>query len=437
MGLKGIPEAVRKTVNSLLPQSKKTAQQSGSLAGRKVSATEGKATEGLKETRSHSLKPHRISLSERQAGTVWGKSLITLGIARQAPASETRDEAPVYTSLPKNIQVSELKETPEDTSDLPGMDPESLAEEIAEKLQLKISDQKEGEGKFGEVRAAVPAGEFRAKPMRALKTTFNRNHSLEIELQGRLKHPNIARLKNAWRSEDVVKDNRNVGQAEAMEMEFVGQSLQDVINPSQKLKRLTPSTTDPVPERLAALKSDNPEPLPSKLLKKVAVGTLDALYYLHHQNPPIAHFDVHPGNILVGGSGQAKLTDFGCAKELSLDGTYKGNPSFNTKYNGPELWTNPPILSPKTDMWGLGCTLFEAATGEKVCSRSPASFPPDQIAEYFTRSMLNALEHDALNTEENRVLKDLLSHLLVIDPEERYSAAEAINHSYFTEARYN
>ena len=426
MGWKISAETVSKTLSNLLPKSAKPGQKSGSLSGRKVSVTEAQSTEGLKETGTHSSKRHRISLSKRQADTVWGKSLITLGLAKQTAAPQ----APVYASLPKTIQVSELKERPEDSSELPAMNGMGMSKEAAEEMKLKVSEEKEGAGEFGEVRAAVSTEKYRSKPMRALKTTFNHNQSLEIELQGRLKHPNIARLKNAWRSEETYQDGKKIGQAEAMEMEFVGQSLKDVITPDQKLKRLKPSNA-PVPEKLAALKSSDAEPLPPKLLKKVATGTLNALHYMHHQNPPVIHFDVHPGNILVGGDGRAKLTDFGCAKEYMPDGTFHGSNSINAKYNGPEFWVTPPCLTPKTDMWALGCTLFEAATGKSVCSMSPMATPQNDRAEFISNSAAEALAHPTLQTKENSALKDLLSHLLDPNPETRFSTKDAMRHAYF------
>lgn len=432
MGWNITPQTIRQTVSNWLPKSTKSAQKSGSLAGRKISVTQGKATDGLKETKTHSLKPHRIGLSERQASTVWGKSLITLGIAKQAQ----KPEAPIYTSLTKTIHVAELKDTPKDTSELPRMYGDSMSSEVAEKMQLNVSQQKEGAGAFGEVRAAVPSGKYRSKPMRALKTTFNQNKSLEIELQSRLKHPNIASLKNAWRSEEVLQSTQGTGQAEAMEMEFIGQSLKDVITPDHKLKHLKPSEVS-VPEALKALKSKEAEPLPPKLLKKVAAGTLNALHFMHYQEPPIIHFDVHPGNILVGGDGKAKITDFGCAKEHLPDGTFNGSNAFNAIYNGPEVWVTPRNLTAKTDMWALGCTLVEAATGESVCSMSPMIKSADERAEFIAQSAADALEHPALQTDENRDLKDLLSHLLDPNPDTRYSAKDAMQHAYFSSDRNN
>jgi serine/threonine-protein kinase len=95
---------------------------------------------------------------------------------------------------------------------------------------------------------------------------------------------------------------------------------------------------------------------------KLAKGLCRALRFLHNNN--ILHKDVKPDNIMITEEGTVKLLDFGFAEKIrsfSLFGgkkTLEGSPA----YMAPELLlTRKP--SPATDIYALGCTLFEAATG--------------------------------------------------------------------------
>jgi eukaryotic-like serine/threonine-protein kinase len=94
---------------------------------------------------------------------------------------------------------------------------------------------------------------------------------------------------------------------------------------------------------------------------KLAKGTARALRFLH--NAGILHKDLKPENIMITHEGMVKLVDFGFAenyKAFSLWGkkSLEGSPA----YMAPELLTTKKA-SIATDIYALGCTLFEAATG--------------------------------------------------------------------------
>ena len=89
---------------------------------------------------------------------------------------------------------------------------------------------------------------------------------------------------------------------------------------------------------------------------------VDALIYLHSQNPPIVHRDIKPSNIIVSTrGGEAVLVDFGLAKEYIEDSTTTiirhGSPGFAA----PEQYGSG--TNPRTDMYGLGATLYTILTG--------------------------------------------------------------------------
>lgn len=78
----------------------------------------------------------------------------------------------------------------------------------------------------------------------------------------------------------------------------------------------------------------------------------------------LIHCDLKPQNVLVGTDGRAKITDFGISRALATirpdehSDTIWGSPL----YLAPEQATGDP-LSPATDVYSLGVTLFEMLTG--------------------------------------------------------------------------
>ena len=96
----------------------------------------------------------------------------------------------------------------------------------------------------------------------------------------------------------------------------------------------------------------------------VAVGrdVASALEHLHGQG--FVHRDVKPGNILITPDGEAKLCDLGLSRPVTPGGTITatsmvvGTPA----YMAPEQGRNTN-LSPATDIYSLGLTLYRALTG--------------------------------------------------------------------------
>ena len=118
---------------------------------------------------------------------------------------------------------------------------------------------------------------------------------------------------------------------------------------------------------------------------RLAAEVAEALYHAHQQG--IVHRDVKPANVIVeAGSGRARLIDFGIAHSLEREagalteaGTSVGTP----RYMAPEQLSGDPV-GPRTDLWGLGATLFEMLAGKPpfdgptplAISRQQAAGPP-------------------------------------------------------------
>ena len=102
---------------------------------------------------------------------------------------------------------------------------------------------------------------------------------------------------------------------------------------------------------------------------------VDALIYLHGQNPPIVHRDIKPANIIMQTkSGEAILVDFGLAKEYVADNTTNVIRHGSPGYAAPEQYVGG--TNPRTDIYGLGATLYTLLTGTipiDAISRATAS----------------------------------------------------------------
>jgi predicted Ser/Thr protein kinase len=86
------------------------------------------------------------------------------------------------------------------------------------------------------------------------------------------------------------------------------------------------------------------------------------LAFAHEQG--LVHRDVKPQNVLLDGDGRAKVTDFGIAHAVDVDGmTITGTIMGTSNYIAPEQARGQPV-DEQTDIYSLGCVLYELLTGE-------------------------------------------------------------------------
>src|SRR3989475_2029656 len=103
--------------------------------------------------------------------------------------------------------------------------------------------------------------------------------------------------------------------------------------------------------------------LPIEDAVRIACEVLEALGYAHAQG--VVHRDIKPENIIFS-AGRALVTDFGIARAvtaaslepLTIDGAV-GTPA----YMSPEQVSQSPQLDGRSDIYSLGCTLYEMFTG--------------------------------------------------------------------------
>ncbi|XP_062504419.1 uncharacterized protein LOC134181206 [Corticium candelabrum] len=109
-------------------------------------------------------------------------------------------------------------------------------------------------------------------------------------------------------------------------------------------------------------------PFEESVFQRYTRQMLDAIVYLHERG--IVHRDIKGANVMICPSSVIKLIDFGCAKQfcvetkasLSQSGIFKS-------MMGTPYWMAPEVVlesgyGRKSDIWSVGCTVFEMATGK-------------------------------------------------------------------------
>jgi eukaryotic-like serine/threonine-protein kinase len=153
----------------------------------------------------------------------------------------------------------------------------------------------------------------------------------EIETTANLQHPYILPLFDSGEADGFL----------FYVMPYVeGESLREKLNREKQLR---------VDEAVA-------------LAEKVA----DALDYAHEQG--VVHRDVKPANILLSGRGEPLVADFGIARAVSQAGggrlTETGLSLGTPHYMSPEQATGDQEVDPRSDVYALGCVLYEMLAGE-------------------------------------------------------------------------
>ncbi|XP_047071521.1 cysteine-rich receptor-like protein kinase 36 [Lolium rigidum] len=101
---------------------------------------------------------------------------------------------------------------------------------------------------------------------------------------------------------------------------------------------------------------------------RIITGICLGLYYLHEAR--IIHLDLKPSNVLLDGSMQPKLADFGLSRLFGEDQTMKQTTTVvgTIGYMAPE-YIGAGEITTKSDIYSLGVLILEIVTGEKNLSR--------------------------------------------------------------------
>jgi len=151
------------------------------------------------------------------------------------------------------------------------------------------------------------------------------------------------------------------------------------------------------------------------------------LSYLHHKK--ILHRDIKTKNIFIKNNLTVKIGDFGIAKILNSTSSYAHTFIGTPYYISPELCKDQPY-NDKSDVWSLGCVLYELCTlnhpfeggtqveiYEKIMTQKFKAISPDYSLEL--KKMVDLL----LEKDEKKrpKMKDILKMKCVIDRANKYS----------------
>ncbi|PWN53006.1 kinase-like protein, partial [Violaceomyces palustris] len=173
--------------------------------------------------------------------------------------------------------------------------------------------------------------------------------------------------------------------------------------------------------------------LPEEVCRKYFQHLLSAIFWLHQNN--VTHNDIKISNIVVsleGDSWVPVLIDFGFATvhDLSKPNAFYSDQQWGTpEYLAPERAGGSLHDERKSDLWSLGVTFFEMATGRTPFESvdEPIS-TEEEIERYYQRTLTGRWIGE---WELPDMMEDLIAGILKPVPEERIGFADAILHPFF------
>ncbi|KAK3913599.1 Serine/threonine-protein kinase SIK3 [Frankliniella fusca] len=209
----------------------------------------------------------------------------------------------------------------------------------------------------------------------------------EIQIMTKLRHPNIIRLYQVMETEKMIYLVTEYASGGEIFDYLVGQG-----------------------------KMDESE------ARRIFHQIVEAVHYCHSHN--VVHRDLKAENLLLDSRMDIKLADFGFSNHFKpgqMMSTWCGSPP----YAAPELFEGREYDGPKADVWSLGVVLYVL-----VCGTLP-----------FDGATLQALRENVISGRfripffMSMDCENLIKHMLVLEPEKRYSIKQIFRHKWMTEGQ--
>lgn len=157
-------------------------------------------------------------------------------------------------------------------------------------------------------------------------------------------------------------------------------------------------------------------------IAQVGIQAAQAIQHAHEQG--IVHRDIKPSNLMIDGAGNVFVTDFGIAKVVSEKSlTLTGDVLGTVQYLSPEQVSgNPATVDHRTDIHGLGLTLYELVTLQPC-------FAGREIASILQRVLSEKPRPPrTINPLVPADLETIILKAIAKDPADRYATAADLAH---------
>ncbi|XP_057410829.1 serine/threonine-protein kinase ULK4 isoform X2 [Balaenoptera acutorostrata] len=191
--------------------------------------------------------------------------------------------------------------------------------------------------------------------------------------------------------------------------------------------------------------------LPEDVVREFGIDLITGLHHLHQLG--ILFCDISPGKILLEGPGTLKFSNFCLAKVegenleefFALVAAEEGGgdsgenvlkKNMKSRVKGSLIYTAPEIVrgtdfSITSDLWSLGCLLYEMFSGKPPFFSESFS---ELVEKIFYEDPLPSIPKDSSHPKASSDFINLLDGLLQKDPQKRLTWAGLLQHSFWKDA---